>query len=359
MICPNCGRDIPDGTVCPCTLQPVPLSDNPALNTVKTIGSSPMFLVMAIFLSISTLFTIFSSAGLNDTIYNLYYYAYSMGMDLNTIENVIDMMRSTSVFSAVISSVPAILVAVAMWLHFITCRNRVNGNISTAGLTICKVIAYIDMIFLCLVAFLITALCALLLVLFLTQDIPFSALLSNDLDEARMILIVCVSLFLAIVLFMLILAITYQASIIRMINRTKQVSESGMADERVSGYLIGMTYFTAVCCIFVGISALFTGPLGGIASLCRGVAYILIAVLLGRYRKEMNSVLYPPVQPMGTMPGYGYAPQDAYQGSPMPQFNQPNQSAYPGQPVYPNQPGPGDGFQQPPQPQQPGQDQQQ
>ncbi len=60
MICPNCGRDIPDGSVCPCTLQSTPLSDNPALNIVKTIGSSPLFLVMTIFLSLSTLFTILS-----------------------------------------------------------------------------------------------------------------------------------------------------------------------------------------------------------------------------------------------------------------------------------------------------------
>ncbi|MCI8384931.1 MAG: hypothetical protein HFE95_00615 [Acutalibacter sp.] len=339
MICPNCGRDIPDGSVCPCTLQSTPLSDNPALNIVKTIGSSPLFLVMTIFLSLSTLFTILSSAGLNDTIYNLYYYAYSMGLDLYTIESVIDAMRSTSIFSAVLSSVPAILIAVAMWLHFITCRSRLSGNISTAGLTICKVIAYITMIAQCLITLLLTAFCAILMVVFLTQDIPFTAFFSYDADEAVMIIIVCLGLFLAFFLFFMILAITYQASIIRMINRTKQVSETGMADERVSGYLVGMTYLSAIASVLMGLSALFASPLGGVATLCHGVAFILMAILLGNYRKGMNAVLYPPVQPMGTMPGYGY--------NPVPQ---------PGQVPAPNQPGPADGFQQP---QQPDQDQQQ
>lgn len=336
MICPNCGRDIPDGSVCPCTLQPMPLSDNPALDTVKAVGSSPLFLAMAIFLSLSTLCTILSSAGLNDTIYNLYYYAYSMGLDLNTMDTIIEAMRSTSVFSAVFSSVPAILVAVAMWLHYITCRSRQSGNISTAGLTICKVIAYITMIAQCLAALLVTGLCAIMILVFLTQDLPLSALFGYDADEAVMIIIVCVALFLAFFLFFMILAITYQASIIRMINRTKQVSESGMADDRVSGYLVAMTYLTAICCVIVGLSALFAGPLGGIAAICRGVAYILIAVLLGRYRKGMNAVLYPPVQPMGVMPGYGYNPQNGY-------VPQPDQTA------AVNQPGPADGFQQPPQ----------
>lgn len=343
MICPNCGRDIPDGSVCPCTLQPTPLSDNPALNTVKTIGSSPLFLVMVIFLSLSTLFTIFSSAGLNDTIYNLYYYAYSTGLDLDTIESILNMMRSTSVARAIFSSVPAILVAVAMWLHFITCRNRQSGNISTAGLTICKVITYITMIAQCLIALLVTGVCAIMIVVFLSQELPLSTFFGYDADEAVMIIVVCVALFLAFFLFFMILAITYQASIIRMINRTKQVSESGIADERVSGYLIGMTYFTAICCVFVGFSSLFASPLGGISALCRGVAYILIAVLLSRYRKEMNAVLYPPVQPVGTMPGYGYAPQNAY-------------TPQPTQAPYPDQPGPADGFQQ--QPPQPDQEQQ-
>ena len=46
MICPNCGREIPDGTVCPCTLEAPALSDNPAVNVVKRVGSSGMLLAL-------------------------------------------------------------------------------------------------------------------------------------------------------------------------------------------------------------------------------------------------------------------------------------------------------------------------
>ena len=50
MICPKCGRTVPDGAPCPCGA-PV-LSSNPAVNLMKTLGSSPKFLTAAILYSV-------------------------------------------------------------------------------------------------------------------------------------------------------------------------------------------------------------------------------------------------------------------------------------------------------------------
>ena len=72
MICPKCGREIPDGTVCPCTLERPPLSDNPALNALKTVGSSPLFLALAVLMSLSALLTVFSSLGMGDALTIIY-----------------------------------------------------------------------------------------------------------------------------------------------------------------------------------------------------------------------------------------------------------------------------------------------
>lgn len=343
MICPNCGRNIPDGTVCPCTLEAPPpmLSDNPAVNVVKTIGSSPLFLTMAVLFSASALLTVFSSMGLSDTISNLYYYAYSYGLYeyIGSIGDVLEMMRATSVANAVIGSIPAILMAIAMWIHFATCRNRTSGNISTAGLTICKVFCYINMFFLCLCAFLILAAIALVVIAFLSDGIPSTALdpygSYGSTDEVFLSIIVIVAIVALICIFVMALAISYQASLIRMINRTKTVAQSGMADERVSGYLVGMLYFLGGCTILSGIFALFTAPISAVGTLCQGTALILAAVLLGRYRTAMNQVLFPPVQP-GVPPMYA----DLFPGQ------QPQQAAPNGQPVSQ---APADGFQQPPQ----------
>ena len=84
--------------------------------------------------------------------------------------------------------------------------------------------------------------------------------------------VVVLAVFALIIGFAMGLAIAYQASIIRMINRTKTVAATGMADDRVSGYLVGMTGFSAVCSLISGLLGLFTAPLTGAAGIAGGVA---------------------------------------------------------------------------------------
>lgn len=345
MICPKCGREIPDGTVCPCTLAAPALSDNPALNVLKTIGSSPLFLALAALFSASALLTIFSSLGVSDVLSSVYVYAYQMGLDMDQVDTLMNAMRSTSVFSAVLGSIPAILVAVAMWIHFGTCKNRQSGNISTAGLTICKVLSYISLIGGCIIALLVVGGFALIIVAFLVSDMPWGELFdpygsygsSYTNEEATIAVVVVLAVFALVVTFAIVLAITYQASIIRMINRTKTVAQTGRADDRVSGYLTGMTGLTAATAIISGLTALFTSPLTGAASLAQGAAYIIMIVLLRKYGREMNAVLYPPMVPVAP-PMYGGFPVQQN----IPVQNAPVQNGY----AQPQQPA--DGFQQPP-----------
>ena len=344
MICPKCGREIPDGTVCPCTLERPPLSDNPALNALKTVGSSPLFLALAVLMSLSALLTVFSSLGMGDAMSNIYIYARQMGLDWEEIEAVMNAMRSTSVVSAVLGAAPAILTAVAMWLHYSTCMGRQNGNISTAGLTICKVLSYISLVGLCIAALLVLCGFAIVIIAFLVSDVPLGSMFGayggysygggySD-EEATIAVVVVLAVFALIIGFAMGLAIAYQASIIRMINRTKTVAATGMADDRVSGYLVGMTGFSAVCSLISGLLGLFTAPLTGAVGIAGGVGLILMIVLLRTYGKAMNQVLYPPVQPM-TPPMYGVPQAPAVYAPPQEQAPaqvQPPQDAQPPQP---------------------------
>lgn len=351
MICPNCGREIPDGTVCPCTLAAPSLSDNPALNALKSVGSSPMFLTLCVLFSVSALLTILSSLAVGDTLSSIYIYAYQLGMDMQDVDTLMDVMRSTSVFSVVLGSIPAILVAVAMWIHFGTCNNRQSGNISTAGLTICKVLSYISLIGGCIIALLVVGGFALIIVAFLVSDMPWGELFDpygsygyggyTD-EEATIAVVVVLAVFALVVTFAIVLAITYQASIIRMINRTKTVAQTGRADDRVSGYLTGMTGLTAATAIISGLTALFTSPLTGAASLAQGAAYILMIILLRRYGREMNAVLYPPMVPVAPPMYGGFPVQQNVPVQNIPVQNAPVKNGY----VQPQQPA--DGFQQPP-----------
>ena len=100
MICPKCGRTVPDGAPCPCGA-PV-LSSNPAVNLMKTLGSSPKFLTAAILYSVTVLFNLLASFGASDVISTLYYYGANYGFDpeeqpvYNTVEGVLE---STSMLS--------------------------------------------------------------------------------------------------------------------------------------------------------------------------------------------------------------------------------------------------------------------
>ena len=80
MMCPKCGRTIPDGTQCPCGA-PV-LSSNPAVNLIKTLGSSQKFLAAAILTSVMVLFSILARRmGSKDLLVSLYYYGANYGVD--------------------------------------------------------------------------------------------------------------------------------------------------------------------------------------------------------------------------------------------------------------------------------------
>lgn len=312
MICPNCGREIPDGTICPCALEAtaLPLSDNPAVNALKTTGSSGLGLALAVLLSLSALLAIFSSLGTSQALDNLYYYAYTAGLDMDLILSMMSYSRSSAVASAVLGSIPAILAAVAGWVHFGTCRSRASGNISTAGLTIYKVLAYISLIGLCLISLLVIGGLGLAIFAVVAASFPLDSFGGQfggyGQDEAQLALIIIFATIAAFFAFFMALAIGYQAGLIRTINRAKAVAATGLADSRVSNYVIGMNYVLAGCCIVSGLFSLFFSPLSAIASFVAGAGWILASLQLSRYRKAMNLVLFPPVMP--PMPQPVYAP---------------------------------------------------
>lgn len=325
MICPNCGREIPDGTVCPCTLEAqawTALSENPALNVIKTVGSSPAFLVMAVFLSVSALLTILSPLGNSSSISSFYQAAYELGWDMDAIASMAEAMRSMTVFGAVVSSIPAILVAVSMWIHYATCRNRLSGNISTAGLTICKVLSYINLVWLCIAAFVVVAALVIVIIAIFAGSMAFPSpsgyRSTYTAEEAQLAVVMVLAVFVLIFGLVLGMGIGYQASIIRTINRTKTVAATGVADDRVSGYFTGMNYLVGASSILSGLFGLFSAPITGAAALFTGVAYILMSVLLNRYRKDMNQVLYPPVQPVMYAPVPGAYQVPVGQQAPVP-----------------------------------------
>lgn len=315
MICPNCGREIPEGTVCPCaTGSSQLLSSNPALNAIKTISSSKGFLVAVIFYTVNVVLNfVVQLTG------NLSAEALSKitGVEFLYEANITGPM----IFGAVLSVVPTALIALGMWLHYATCRRTDTGNISTAGLTICKVISIITLVTTCISA--VITIIVLAVVAFAADGVAyyllntfwymFDTVYSIDdfaagLTLVAIILVVVCALVFAFVIY-------YYAAIVKTINRIRNTALTGVPDNRISQFVIAINYIFAVIGIIGGVFLVFGSPLVGVIAILSAVSQILISRCLSHYRKQATILMYPPVQPVYAQPA-GYVQQPAAPAAP-------------------------------------------
>ena len=294
MICPKCGRNVPDGAVCPCSMGAPALSSNPALHVIKTVGSSGRFLAAAALMTAVPLLSIIGALFMQVDLSGLLYYLYELDIDPEVLYLIMANTSRTSLVSAVFATAPAILTAVALWLLYATCRDRQSGNISTAGLTICRVLAILSIILYCLLALLLVV--VLVIVLIAAAAGGFDDLAYDSYGATVLVTFCAVALL--VLAGVIALLICYQVCIVKTIGRIKATAMSGVPDNRVPGFLIGMNWFLGICSCISGLFALFSSPVSGVASLLGAAATILFAMLLSQYRSSMTMLLYPPAPPV-------------------------------------------------------------
>lgn len=291
MICPNCGRDIPAGAGCICGGQPL-YSSNPAVNTLKTMGSSNMFLVFAILWSAVPVLSMLSnmfSRNLSFLYYNLF--ADEFNYSSRQVGQLLDVLNQTSFVTSFVAMIPQLLIVAGIWMFYAACRNRQFGGVSTTGLTICKVILIINTVSLGLVCL------AVLIFMGIGVSVGMSQLIGFNNDYAGVILGIVI--FLTIILLATFaLGIFYLICAYKTVNRIKGTAVTGVPDAKISRFLIVFNYIIAVCSGLSGLFAVFTVPLLGLSSLASGVALFLLSTLLSRYKNQMLALLYPPVQPV-------------------------------------------------------------
>lgn len=299
MTCPNCGRTVPDGMQCSC-MSSVQYSSNPAVNVLKREGASTRFLVLAILLSASAVLSFFSTSTTGNYFLEELYYRGNLAWDVyDTMSNVIG-----NIFVAI----PVILMAIGLWMFYASCRNVSHGGVSTSGLTIIKVLMIISMVFLCLAGFVLVI--GGLVISFnpsyffddyTSYYSPFYGIGAG---------IIMAVIFISVAL--LALMVVYITRIIKVINRVKRVAQTGMPNNEISMFAVVMFYIMAgfnVISAFGSLTDMYISPLGILQSLVSAATFVLGAVILMKYRKEMTMLMYsnPPVYP-------SYAPQSAQQG---------------------------------------------
>lgn len=301
MICPKCGRVIPDGTQCPCGA-PL-LSSNPAVNVIKTLGSSPKFLAVAILYSVAALFSAVSVFNTDALASPLYYYAANYGLNSDAFYTVMEAAEGGGIAGAVIGLIPAILIGVSIWLFYVSCRNVQTGNVSTAGLTICKVISYISLVGVCLLILLLVVCFFLVLFAVGGSGDLYSSYYSYGYGDGVVAAVMALLIFVLLVaLAVLALLLVYEICVIKTINRIKASALHGVPDNRVPRFLTVFMMIMGVLNGLSGLVALFTAPLGGLASLAAAACMVLMSLLLSDYRRQMTMLLYPPVQPVYPQP---------------------------------------------------------
>ena len=327
--CEHCGAPLLDTTAQPASQpapqpvqQPVyaqpqapvtPISD--VRYTLKKLATSPLFLAAAIAYSCMVLFTIAAAVagqsgllGALDSYLNmaLRYGGYSMGelsYALDQLDQVMPFLRGASLGSALVGQIPAILIAVGIWLVFASAVDKSGMPMKTTGLTIIKVITIISLIG------------SSLLLVVLEGVLIFGTAAAAKYDDS--VVVVGVVIVLAVLVLMG-LGILMSVKTISTIGTMQRTIQTEQPSDKVSVYV-------AVICILNAIGAVF-GMLGFgsvfsvLSGLCNAVAYICFAIFLFQYRDKMRVLMagstpYPVMvsaQPVYTAASqqYVYTPQE-------------------------------------------------
>ncbi len=158
-----------------------PQNRESAVSVVRRMLSSPILLAIAVLLALSVVFTVIKSI---DASYNLSLTAFTIsaleGFDLdlsalesNTVYNgVMSFLQTKSIGLAISSSVPSILLCVALFMQYSAARTAKGDSMGTAGLTVIRVMAVLSLIGAILVSVLTVGLFGFLIVAMSQTEIP-------------------------------------------------------------------------------------------------------------------------------------------------------------------------------------------
>lgn len=278
MICPNCGRSREDAlVVCPqCganfNRNPVSVADaapssrsaDPVISAIKSLGASSGFLAGTVLYTIALVVTMLSSVGVSLHIYE------QMTNPVTSITSIV------LVWSCLL---PALLIAVGLWITYASARDRTSHGIHTGGLTIIRGVmifwrSIIGVGFIGLV-------CGILLGNSMAwRDTPWSQKLS--------------ALFFAVAV--LITAFVYYIKAAQTIAVIRDAVNKGVALTRgvspfvaVVNILVGV--MIPVACIVItakGMYVLSSAPVDLLLSLCAGASHILFGVYILLYKRKLE-----------------------------------------------------------------------
>lgn len=309
MFCPQCGNPCPDGMrfcercgapltgAAPQPVAAVPLS--PVAAAVKKLVSSPLYLVAAIAYTCAILFSfIYSISGgglmqLVDWYTSMALRSYGLSSNLNAalngLSSILPYLRSASIGSALLSQLPAIAIAVGIWLMFAAVFDKTGAPMKTVGLTVIKVVCIVQLVLISLGLFLVE--------LMLVIATVSAARYSDEIIPVMVAVIVGAAIGGG-------LGILYFVKLVSTLGTMQKTMQTQQPSDQVSAYVA--VYSILGGCFSVLSLLVAGGFLAVLNILCSAAASFCFAAYLFQYRTRMRELM------AGVMPYREPAPQPVY-----------------------------------------------
>lgn len=298
-------------------------SQNPVFGILKTLGSSPLFIVCASLFTLSLLLSFwYAVGGQNQLVNSIYRIADQLGVSYY-LWSYFEQIRFAINGYAVVALIPSILVAVGLWLTFASAHNKYQPSVKTAGLTIIKVINCINLVWSCIVlaAVEIVGIIALIAVS-AASDNSYDSYYGYYSHSNAYALGFVVGLMLTFAVAFA-FEIIFLAKINKTINSMKNAAVNGYVKSLASSYVAVILIISAVFSLIGAVAALYD-PFVALQAVVACAMNICFAVLIFSYNGQMRQ-FYNKQQNT-----YVYASQtyNQYEQNPaQPAYNNPVQTA--------------------------------
>lgn len=280
------------------------LGQSPAIQMLRKIATSPMFLIAILLTTVCTLFSCYVYVRNLDYYFDVLDYYKRYAAESQVVSNIV---------STILSFLLALGTLLALWSIYASAASKHSDRMRTGGLTFFKVLYVIALVIVSLGLLLV-----LVLLIMLIASKKYSEFFQSAVNQLNNLLLnagyefpsistdlrTFLYVFLGVILFAMIMLALYCAKIVKSLNTAKRVIQTGAPDDRVSVFVGVITILGAAGSVYTAIVYFvklrdYMQLLGlskgllicyAIVSLLSAAASFLFALTLFRFRSAMRSL---------------------------------------------------------------------
>ena len=264
-----------------------------SVSIIQAIAVSVLFLVAAIGYSVYVLFELLSGFSGGSGIMDIMNSAMQMSggyssMDYGAVQALSGFMGGMTMFTTLITLLPAMVITAGIWLAFAAAKRNVLPGLASTGLTMVRIVVIVQLVFACIGLALVELICILVMV-----GVNTAASYYGSGGPATGIMILIMLVFAAVSAVQII----YYLKLSGTIKRMKTALITGQPDAQVSLYVEILCYINGALTVFGALGSLVSFSIFGfLADAGLATANICFAMLLRKYRNNMELLIRNPRQ---------------------------------------------------------------